>query len=446
MSREIERQIARAVREKGGRAYYVGGCVRDRLLGRPGSDTDIEVHGLEPADLFALLSQIGEPLSYGSSFGIYSLKGLDLDIALPRREHATGRGHRDFEVFVDPHIGPQAAARRRDFTVNALMEDVLTGEILDPFGGREDLAAGILRHVDDASFGEDPLQVLRCGQFAARFGFRVHPDTLALCASMELRSLSRERVEGELKKALLQGQKPSVFFEFLRQTGQLNDWFPELQALIGIEQDPKFHPEGDVWVHTMEVLDRAASMRGEAAQPYAFMLLALTHDLGKAGTTEFVNGRIHSYDHENAGVVPAGQLLARLVSEKAVRDTVLNMIALHMKPNVTAYHRSAPKVTNRMFDEAAEPGDLILMAMADKPLWAGDVRFDGDRAFLEQRLELYRQTMAAPYVQGRDLIAAGLPPGEHFAELLEYAHKLRLAGIEKDNALKQTLAYARKMK
>ncbi len=445
MSRETELKIAQAVKEKGGRAYYVGGCVRDKLMGRPVNDTDIEVHGLEPGQLFELLSGIGEPMSYGNSFGIYSLKGMDLDIAMPRREHATGRGHRDFEVFVDPFIGTEAAARRRDFTVNAIMEDVLSGELIDPFGGAADIRAGLLRHVDDSSFSEDALRVLRCGQFAARFGFKIHPSTLELCSGMDIQSLSRERVEGELKKALLQGVKPSAFFEFLRSAGQLDHWFAELVPLCDLEQDAQFHPEGDVWIHTMEVIDRAAELRKDAVQPYAFMLLALTHDLGKASTTELVNGRIHSYGHETAGAAPAGELLDRIVSEKAVKDYVLNMIPLHMKPNVTAFNRSAVKVTNRMFDQAREPSDLILMSMADRPLWAGDVRFEGDRDFLYERLEIYRSIMAQPYVQGRDLIQAGLKPGENFAQLLEYAHKLRLAGIEKDNALKQTLSYARKL-
>jgi tRNA nucleotidyltransferase (CCA-adding enzyme) len=180
---------------------------------------------------------------------------------MPRREKATGRGHRDFEIEVDPFIGTYKAARRRDFTINALMQDVLTGEVVDHFGGMDDLRAGIIRHIDPETFIEDPLRVLRGAQFAARFGFRIAPETVELCKGIDLSALSRERIEEELKKALLKSDKPSVFFEEMRRMEQLDVWFPELGQTIGLEQDPVFHPEGDVWVHTMEVIDRAAAVR-----------------------------------------------------------------------------------------------------------------------------------------------------------------------------------------
>lgn len=166
----IAEKIANKVSEKGGRTFYVGGFVRDKILGIENKDMDIEVHGVKPEVLREILSEVGEPMSYGSSFGVYSLKGYDIDIAMPRKEHATGKGHRDFEVFVDPFIGTAEAARRRDFTMNAVMEDVLTGELVDPFGGKQDLEKGIIRHIDSDTFVEDPLRVLRGAQFASRFG------------------------------------------------------------------------------------------------------------------------------------------------------------------------------------------------------------------------------------------------------------------------------------
>ncbi len=193
-TRAAAEHIARLAAEKGGRAYYVGGCVRDELLGRPLKDIDIEVHGVEPEALYELLGGVGRPLVYGESFGIYSLKGLDLDVAMPRREKAVGRGHRDFEVSVGPFIGTEAAARRRDFTVNALMKDVLSGEIVDHFGGLADLKAKVLRHVNDGSFAEDPLRVLRAAQFAARLGFSVAPATEELCRGIDISTLSPEKV------------------------------------------------------------------------------------------------------------------------------------------------------------------------------------------------------------------------------------------------------------
>lgn len=432
------------VSQKGGRAFYVGGFVRDKILGIENKDMDIEVHGIEPEVLREILSEVGEPMSYGSSFGVYSLKGYDIDIAMPRKEHATGKGHRDFEVFVDPFIGTAEAARRRDFTMNAVMEDVLTGEIVDPFGGVQDLKKGIIRHIDPQTFVEDPLRVLRGAQFASRFGFAVADETSELCRSMDLSALSQERVEDELKKALLKGKRPSVFFEVLRSADGLDVWFPEVKALIGIEQDPKFHPEGDVWTHTMEVLDRAARYRYKTKNPYAFMLLALTHDFGKAVTTEVVNGRIHAYDHETEGLPAIETFLRRITNESEVISYVLNMVPLHMKPNVVAASKSAVKVTNRMFDRAAAPEDLIYFAMSDKPVMSGDNPFTGDPEFLFERYELYEEMMSRPYVTGNDLIEKGLEPGEYFSDVLAYAHKLRLAGTEKESALKQTLAYARK--
>ena len=521
---ETAKRIAELAAQAGGRAYFVGGFVRDELLrsaeaGAPSSsgsaadrepgssgsaenmepgssgsaaasadhkDIDIEVHGLTPQQLREVLEQVGEVLQYGSSFGIYGLAGHSIDIAMPRKERAVSaprvqgdavsapqgspdsaagapRGHRDFEVFVDPFLGTTEAARRRDFTINAMMQDVLTGEILDPFGGRADLKAGILRHVDDASFAEDPLRVLRCAQFAARFtvpaaptstscssaavpsaqprNFTVAPQTIALCSRMDLSGLSRERVEGELKKALLKAPKPSVFFETLRSMDQLGTWFPELQQLIGLPQDPVYHPEGDVWTHTMQVIDRAASHRADASEPYRFMLLALLHDLGKIVTTEEKDGRIHAYGHETLGLPLIEAFLRRITGEQAVADYVLNMVPLHMKPNMAAFSKASVKSTNHMFDQAAAPKDLIYMGMSDKPVMSGSTPFTGDSAFLFERLKAYQDTMAAPFVTGKDLIEAGLQPGEHFHELLAYAHKLRLAGIDKTTALKQVLRY-----
>lgn len=444
MKNSVAERIAEYVSDAGGRTFYVGGFVRDRLLGIENKDVDIEVHGIQPATLYSILEKTGEPLSYGSSFGVFALKGEDIDIAMPRREHATGTGHRDFEIDVDPFIGTLEAARRRDFTINSMMEDVLTGEIVDHFGGRRDLDEGVVRHIDADTFIEDPLRVLRGAQFAARFNFAIAPDTIELCRGIDLSTLSRERVEEELKKALLKADKPSIFFESLRAMDQLDIWFPELKQTIDLEQDPVFHPEGDVWTHTMEVIDRAAAFRDRVSDPYSFMLLALTHDLGKIVTTEEKKGRIHAYEHEVKGMPLVEAFVGRLTSEKSVKDYVFNMVPLHMRPNVAAYSKPVLKSTNRMFDAATAPGDLIWFAEADKPVVSGNDAFSGDREFLLERLRTYEETMAKPYVMGRDLIEAGLEPGEDFGEILAYAHKLRLAGIEKDSAMKQVLTYARK--
>lgn len=441
----MARELARLAAEQGGRAYYVGGFVRDALMHRENKDVDIEVHGISPQCLEEILDTLGQRMAIGEHFGIFGLKGYALDIAMPRKEALRGHGHKDFDIIVDPFIGTENAARRRDFTVNALMQDVLTGQILDHFGGEADLRSGILRHVNAASFAEDPLRVLRAAQFAARFGFCVAEETVALCRGMELLHLPRERVEGELKKALLKAPQPSVFFTVLRQMEQLDIWFPELKALIGVPQNPKFHAEGDVWNHTMLVLDEAAKLRSRAANPYWFMLCALTHDFGKAVCTEETGGVLHAYQHELLGLPIAEAFLRRITGETRCIEYVLNLVEFHMKPNTIAGAGSAEKVTTRLFDRSADPEGLICLALADDRGRITQAPATDHEAFLYERLAVFREVMSRPCVMGRDLIEAGLAPGKDFTELLAYAHKLRLAGISKDSALKQTLAYARSL-
>lgn len=442
---KMARQIAGLVAQQGGHTYYVGGFVRDALLHKENKDVDIEVHGVSPRCLEEILDSLGQRMTIGESFGIFGLKGYDLDIAMPRKEEVRGQGHKDFDIFVDPFIGTEAAARRRDFTFNALMQDVLTGEIVDHFGGEEDLKAGVLRHVNDRSFSEDPLRVLRAAQFAARFGFRVAEETVALCSRMQLQHLPRERIEGELKKALLKAEKPSIFFEVLREMEQLDHWFPEVKALIGVQQNPVYHSEGDVWTHTMMVLDEAAKLRDRTANPYWFMLSALTHDFGKAVCTEDKDGVLHSYQHETKGLPLAETFLRRITGETKLIEYVLNLVEYHMKPNTVAGAKSAKKVTTRMFDQSVDPEGLICIALADDRGRITQQPAVDHGPFLYERLEVFRDLMSRPYVMGRDLIEAGLKPGVEFTEILKYAHKLRLAGVPKESALKQTLAYARKL-
>ncbi len=432
------KNIAEKVSKAGGTVYFVGGYVRDLLLGKTNKDIDIEVHGIEPEKLCEILDSIGERLTIGKSFGIYGLRGCGLDIAMPRREKLTGRGHRDFEIYVEPFIGVENAARRRDFTVNALMQNVLTGETVDCFGGINDLKNKILRHVNDESFAEDPLRVLRAAQFAARFDFEIAPETLKIASEMPLCDLSQERIAGELDKALLTADKPSVFFQILRKIGQLDLWFPEVKALIGVEQSPVYHPEGDVWNHTMDVLDRAAKYRDKVTEPLWFMLSALTHDFGKPQTTENSDGKIHSYGHEIQGLPVVKQFLTRLYNEKNLIKYVMNMVENHMKPFTLKQVNASPKSTNKMFDLSVAPRDLLYLSCADK----GEEIGNDD--YLIKRLEYYNETMSLPYVTGKDLIDNGIKPSESFSELLAYSHKLRLAHIDKDTALKQTLAMAKK--
>ena len=448
---EMARRVARAVRDAGGRTYFVGGFVRDQLLGRENKDIDIEVHGISVKSLEDILDSLGERITMGASFGIMSLRHYELDIAMPRSEVATGRGHKDFEVFVDPFLGEEKAASRRDFTMNALMQDVLTGEVLDFFGGREDIVRGQIRHVNDLTFKEDPLRVFRAAQFAARFEFTVAEETTRIASAMDVSALAGERVMMELEKALLKAERPSVFFEELRKMNQLSVWFPEIANLIGVPQNPRFHPEGDVWVHTMQVLDEAAKVRMKASKPLWLMLSALCHDLGKAVVTAESGGALHAYAHEKEGIPLARTFLGRLTNQVKLTEYVLNMTLYHMEPNKLAENGAHPKAFMKLYDQSIHAEDLLLLAKADHLGRIGNEtdremlaeEYEKTERFLRQMLELYRERMSQPYVMGRDLIQAGVKPGPMLGEALSYAHKLRLAGIKKEDQLKQVLGTMR---
>ncbi|MCA1815835.1 MAG: hypothetical protein LC746_05400, partial [Acidobacteria bacterium] len=235
--------LARAVREAGGRALLVGGCVRDALLGRQPKDWDVEVYGVEPARLRALLEKFGRVDAVGEAFTVYKL-GRSLDVSLPRRERKQGRGHRGFVIEGDPAMSFEEAARRRDFTINAILFDPLTREHIDPFGGQTDLKNRILRAVAPETFVEDSLRVLRAAQLAARFELEVDAATVELCRSIDLTDLPAERVWGELEKLLLQAERPSVGFDWLAKLNATPRLFPEVQALVGVPQDSEWHPEG----------------------------------------------------------------------------------------------------------------------------------------------------------------------------------------------------------
>ena len=442
----LARMIAEQVALEGGRAFYVGGIVRDHILGLDNKDVDIEIHGIEPEKLTEILESFGEVTKTGLSFGVFGLKKYEIDIAMPRKEKAVGRGHRDFEIDVDPFIGYEKAAIRRDFTMNAMMEDVLTGEILDFFGGREDMKNHLIRHVNDVTYQEDPLRVLRAAQFAARFQFEIADETRDISRTMNLMDLASERIHGELSKALMKAKKPSVFFDELRKMGQLSQWFPEIEALIGVPQNPVHHPEGDVWSHTLMVLDAAAKLRCDAKYPEGFMMSALTHDLGKAVSTLVEENKVSAIGHEKTGVELARQFLRRISNENRLTHYVLNMVELHMRPNMMASVRASRKATSKMFDRSVCPEDLLLLPKADYFGKGNAEDYSMTEAFLQERLSFFQELMSRPFVQGRDLIEAGIEPGADFNEALAYSHKMRLAGVPKADALAQALAYIRKMR
>ena len=440
------REFATLVAQKGGRAYFVGGCVRDGVLGIESKDFDIEVHGIQASVLEEILNTMGGAAKVGKSFGVYKLLDCDIDIALPRREVSTGKGHKDFSISPDPSLSIKEASRRRDFTMNALYKDILTSEIIDCYGGLADLRSRTLKHVDDLTFGEDPLRVLRCAQFAARFDMQVDAATLELCRSMSLYHLPHERVAEETKKALLQASRPSRYFRTLQEMGQLGNWFREVEALVGVEQNPRFHPEGDVFEHTMLVLDSAASLRKQAHYPLGLMVSALCHDMGKPQTTmRLEDGKIVSYGHEDVGVEPATAFVNRVFHEKRLKRYVANMVKLHMRPGALIRVAARDKSFNTLFDKSCCPADLCLLSQADGEGCAGNKTCGNIKDELAAHLQHFEEIMAQPYVTGDDLIDEGVAPGAKMGEVLRLAHKLRLAGIPKAEALSQCLGLYRSM-
>ena len=441
----LSMEIARRVADIGGRAMYVGGMVRDGLMGVPCKDIDIEVYGVTPIQLRGILEGLGRVVEKGASFGVYGLQHSCLDIAMPRRERRVGSKHTDFEVDVDPELSFQAATMRRDLTINAMMRDVLTGELIDLWGGQRDLDNRIVRHVSDRTFPEDALRVFRAAQFAARLEARVAPETIELCRGMDVTGISHERVFDEMAKALMKAEKPSVFFRVLRETDHLKEFFPELEACIGVKQNPVYHPEGDVFEHTMLVVDCAAALRERAKEPLAFMVAALLHDLGKAVATQVQpDGKITSYGHEVQGLPLCEAQLRRLTSHAKLIAYAKNMMWLHMRPNILAGGKSKKKKTRQMFDLSVCPEDLILLSRADASGKLDKPYDEANEAFLRERLEDYYKVMARPMVTGQDLLDAGLKPGPMFAEWLKRARMLHFSGIERKKALAQVVGEARR--
>lgn len=440
---QLARAIAEDVARLGGRAYFVGGVVRDGLMGVACKDIDVEVYGISPRALRGALAARGKVVEKGASFGVLGLEHTNLDIAMPRRERRTGERHQDFDVSVDPSLTPREASMRRDFTINAMMRDVLTGELVDCWNGRADLAARVIRRVSGKTFPEDALRVFRAAQFAARLNAKIEPETAALCAGIDVFQVSRERVFDEMCKALLKASRPSAFFRELSAMNHLREFFPEIEACMGVEQNPKFHPEGDVFEHTMLVLDCAAELRARAKEPLFFMISALLHDVGKcAATRRQPDGRVTAYGHETLGLPAAERQLRRWTNNARLIRYARNQIELHMRPNMLAANRSRKKKTRAMFDLSVCPEDLILLSRADASGKLDAPYDESYERFLRERLEDYREVMRRPMVTGSDLIAAGLRPGEAFSALLARARQLHFAGLSRENALKQLLAEA----
>jgi len=425
----------------GAKPIVVGGCVRDTLLGIECKDFDIEIFLVDSLELIEkTLSKYGSVKLVGKSFGVLILRvdGYDFDFALARTEKKIGNSHQDFEVTTNANLSFKEASLRRDFTINAIGYDYFEDKFLDPHNGINDLKNKTLRHIKDETFVEDALRVYRAIQFTARFGFDLDPQTLNLCkkivASDELKYLANERIYEEFKKLFLKSSKPSIGLELMRDLGVLR-YFPELEALIGCEQDKEYHPEGDVWIHTLMTVDELARIISEQKieDEYRIIYLfygILCHDLGKPFCTETTDeGRVISHKHEALGVELTISFLSRLTNEKKFIDIVCTLVKNHLAPFQLYLAESSLKAVKRL-SLKVNIEDLCIVCLAD--CLGRDIK-DKEKCpkatswLLGKAKELNIQNEALkPYVQGRDLIKLGLKPSKEFKEILDFAFDLQI--------------------
>jgi tRNA nucleotidyltransferase (CCA-adding enzyme) len=444
------RPVLDALIQAGGTPLIVGGAVRDALLGLNPKDLDIEVHGLTPDALYAAVAPLGRINAVGRSFGVLKLRlpgGRELDIALPQRLSRNPSGERGFIPTPDPSLTPREAAARRDFTWNA-MAFTADGQLVDFFGGQDDLRNRIIRHTSEA-FDEDPLRVLRAMQFAARFSMRLAPETSARCQALlpEATTIPISRIWGEWQKWALRGQRPSLGLLALRECGWLA-LYPELVALDGCEQEPSWHPEGDVFIHTGHVCDAAAAIAVgnslEEEQRTALLFAALCHDLGKPATTaRDTDGRIRSPGHAEAGVEPTIALLERFGTPRRMIDLAVPLVREHMAmihaiPNPRSVRRLAVRLA------PATIADWRRLVAADASGRPPFPPADPGAPVEELAVQLDAGTgRPAPIVTGRHLMERGHPPGPRLGELLREIYTAQIDG--EFTTLEEGLAWAERM-
>lgn len=443
--------------EKGGDCRLVGGSVRDALRGVEPTDFDVEVYGLELDVIAETLRQIGKTDLVGKSFAVVKLwtQGAEYDFSVPRTESKSGSGHRGFEVQSDPNLDPETALKRRDFTINALQYDPEEGVLIDYFGGRDDLEKGILRHVSEA-FSEDPLRALRAVQFAGRFGFSLHPDTALFCREMkrEFATLAVERIWGEWNKWATQSAFPSKGLVALKDSGWIS-FFPEINALLRLPQDPEWHPEGDVFVHTLHCLDALVNLPEwngyTGSQRAVLMFGVLCHDLGKARCTCFAEKRGElrwiSPGHDQESGWLSESFLNRIGAPTLIREKVRKLVENHHYLN--SFTDSLPSDTSlRRLSRRIHPAtteDLRQVMRADhlgRPPLVSEVQKKRLEDFKKRIGELALKDAAPkPILLGRHLIECGKKPGPEFKSVLDQAFEAQLDGTFGD--LEGALEWAR---
>lgn len=443
--------IVAAINKQKGRALLVGGAVRDMVMGCTVNDVDIEVYGLAEQELESILRQFGPVSLVGKAFGVLRLHGLDVDWSLPRAD-SPGRKP---TVVIDPFMSVDAAARRRDLTMNAMALDLVTDELIDPCNGMSDIKNKILRTPDARFFIQDPLRFYRVMQFIARFEMFPDDELNVLCAKMDIADVSRERIEGEFQKLFLSAQRPSLGIRWLHSIGRLHDVLPELAATVGIEQNPQWHPEGDVFEHTMQAVDAAAVIAQKYDNEFDRLVLlyaALCHDLGKVTTTRVVDGVIKSIGHEKDSKKFARTLMKRITHNADLINAVSSLVLHHMTPLQFVSNKAKLPAYKRLANKLAHNVNMLMLidlCIADKRGRNGDghepLTCDfPDVVNFQKNVELAGVTVGGvePLLKGADLLDI-VPPGPQMGKLLEQAYERQ---IEHDVTDKQVLkAYVMKL-
>ena len=450
----ILEDILKDLQKIGATPILVGGSVRDYFLNIPIKDYDIEIFGINSLEIIQnCLEKFGSVKLVGKSFGVLTLRvnKYDFDFALPRTETKIGLSHQDFEVITNASLSFKEAAIRRDFTINAIGYDFFKEEFIDPFDGIEDLKTKTIKHINDKTFIEDSLRVYRAVAFASRFNFKIEEKTKELCKQIvlknELKYLPKERVYEEFKKLFLKSSKPSIGFELMRELGILK-YFSELQALINCIQEPEYHPEGDVWVHTMMALDEMArilkeeNIENDYKELYLFYSI-LCHDFGKPFCTEEINGKITSHKHESLGIEPTISFLSKITNEKKFIEIVCSLVKNHLAPFQLYKTESSLKAVKRL-SLKVNIEDLCLVCLAD---CLGRTIQDKEKCpkatswllTKAKELDIHNEPIK-PIIQGRDLIKLGFKPSNKFKEILEFAFDLQLdEHLEKEIIIKKII-------
>lgn len=445
MRREVLK-VCQAVQDAGGRAMLVGGWVRDYLLGSQSKDFDIEVYGLEPSRLRAVLETIASVNTVGEQFSVYKLAfksqdegRFEIDVSIPRRESKSGRGHRGFVIEGDPQMTFEEAARRRDFTINAILYDPLTDETVDPFGGARDLSQQVLRAVAADTFIDDSLRVLRAVQFAARFEMTVDPQTVELCRTIDLTDLPRERIWGEVEKLLTFANQPSIGLACALELGVLDKLFPEIRALADSRNDHLF-------AHTKRSLDEAVKLTGDLSKEkrVTVMLAALCHELGKpvaeiAGDEDKVI--IEATVEQTRSVMD--RLGLYTIAGYDVRGQVTALLREHLRPR--EFYRHLDQTTDGDFRRLAQRVEIDLLYRLSKACALADKSSTIAQDWFIEKARALRVEHGppAPLLQGRHLLEAGIAPGPQMGETLRRIYDLQLDG--RITTLEEALLAARRL-